>query len=69
MYIIIEIQASNQGTVSIVPPLSYSNRNEAEQKYHTCLAAAAVSNVDIHSVSMLNERGESIQHKSYVHGS
>ena len=67
-YIVVEIQASNNGTVAIVPPTSYSNRNIAEQAYHTALSAAAVSSVDIHSVAMLSETGERIKGETYYHG-
>lgn len=67
-YIVVEIQASNNGTVAIVPPTSYINRNIAEQAYHTALSAAAVSSVDIHSVAMLSETGERIKGETYYHG-
>ena len=68
MYIIIEIQKSNKGTVAIVPPASYSDQNLAEQKYHNSLAAAAVSSVDVHSVVMLSDTGEWLKGETYYHG-
>lgn len=69
MYIIIEIQKSNKGTVSIVPPSSYNELNKAEQAYHAALSAAAVSNVNVHSVVMLSDTGERIKGETYYHGS
>ena len=57
VYIIIEIQKSNEGTVAIVPPASYTDKDVAEQAYHTALAAAAVSSVNVHSVVMLDDTG------------
>lgn len=67
-YIIIEIQKSNNGTVAIVPPASYTDERLAEQAYHTALAYAAVSQVDVHSVVMLNDVGERLKGETYYHG-
>ena len=69
MFIILEIQKSNSGAVAIVPPASYSDRNQAEEKYHQSLAAAAVSSVDVHSVVMLSDTGDRIKGETYYHGS
>ena len=68
VYIIIEIQKSNNGTVNIVPPASYTDERLAEQAYHTALSYAAVSQVDVHSVVMLNDVGERIKGETYYHG-
>lgn len=68
VYIIIEIQKSNNGTVAIVPPASYTDQRLAEQAYHTALAAAAVSQVDVHSVVMLDDTGARIKGETYYHG-
>lgn len=69
MYIIIEIQKSNNGTVAIVPPASYTESDKAEQAYHQALATAAVSSVDVHSVVMLSDTGDRIKGETYYHGS
>ena len=68
-YIIIEIQKSNNGTVAIVPPASYTELNKAEQAYHQALSAAAVSSVNVHSVVMLSDTGERIKGEAYYHAS
>ena len=68
IYIIIEIQKSNNGTVAIVPPASYTDERLAEQAYHTALSYAAVSQVDVHSVVMLNDVGERLKGETYYHG-
>ena len=68
VYIIIEIQKSNNGTVAIVPPVSYTDQRLAEQAYHTALSYAAVSQVDVHSVVMLSDTGERIKGETYYHG-
>ena len=69
MYIIIELQKSNNGSVAIIPPASYTDRNVAEQAYHTALASAAVSPVNAHSVVMLDDNGGRMKGETYYHGS
>lgn len=67
MYIVVETQTTN-GQTSVVTPVSYANRNAAEAKYHTVLAAAAVSNVGVHACIMFDETGYPIMHDCYAHG-
>ena len=68
MYIILEIQLSNDGTMALSVPLTFENRNQAEQAYHQTLSYAAVSSVDVHSVCMLNGTGDLIMKQTYFHG-
>ena len=46
---------------------TYDNINAAENKYHTVLAAASVSAVEIHAAALLNDSGMCIKHESYQH--
>ena len=64
--IIIEIQHSVDGTTVCVTT-THATRAEAEQKYHTVLSFAAVSNVYIHSVVMLDAHGTRIKGETYYH--
>ena len=64
-YIVIELQTTNGTTSNIVT--TYATRNEAEQKYHTILAAAAVSNVGIHAATILTPDGFQLMHQAYTH--
>jgi len=64
MYIVIEIQRGE--TVSTITN-SYDTRNEAENKYHTILAYAAISSVPRHSAVMITEAGDYIKHESFEH--
>lgn len=66
--IILEIQHSNDGTNSTLVN-SYTDQATAEQKYHTVLAAAAVSAVDVHSAVMMDDTGNRIKGETYYHGS
>lgn len=65
--IILEIQHSNDGTNATLVN-SYTDQATAEQKYHTVLAAAAVSTVNVHSAVMLDDTGNRIKGETYYHG-
>jgi len=64
MYIVIELQ-TNETTANIVNV--YTDREVAEQRYHNILAAAAVSNIRIHSAIMLSPEGYYIKSEHYTH--
>lgn len=66
MYIVIEIQKNQNGSVGTLVN-SYEDRNTAEQKYHQVLAAAAVSSLPVHTAAMLMEDGYSIKKETYRH--
>lgn len=63
-YIVIEMQTSAQGAVGTLVT-AYDSYNLAQQKYHTVLAAAAVSQLAIHSAAILSPYGELIEGKAY----
>ena len=65
MYIVIELQTNGNTTANVVT--SHATRNEAEQKYHLVLSAAAVSNVEIHAAVMLTADGMVINSQAYHH--
>ena len=62
-YIVIEMQTTD-GTTAAITNI-YATYPLAEQAYHTILAAAAVSEVTIHSASMLTERGNLVKYECY----
>ena len=66
MYIVIEIQ-KNGDTVSVPPINSYDNLFDALARYHTILAAAATSDVPVHTCVILNDVGQEIRMDSYSH--
>lgn len=67
MYLVIEIQKSNDGNLSHIESV-HTTLPEAEQKYHTVLSFAAVSAVDVHSAVMLDDTGTRIKGETYYHG-
>ena len=64
-YIVIEIQKAADGTIAVPPVASYDSFFEALAKYHTVLAAAAVSAVPVHTCVILNDVGQEIRMDSY----
>lgn len=65
-YILIESQTS-AGSTAIVTPDTYADRNAAESAFHLKAGAAAISSVEVHSVSMLTEDGKLVRSECYRH--
>ena len=66
MYIVIELQTINDSQVANIVN-AYTDQKVAEQKYHTILAAAAVSSLPCHAAVMLDEKGRMIKSEYYTH--
>ncbi len=66
MYIILEIQTDAQGTVAILPAVQKATRREADSVYHSILAAAALSQLPVHSAVILSNDGRLICSQSYI---
>lgn len=66
MYIIQEIQTSKNQT-ALVPAVTFTDRNEAESNYHMKLGAAAISDIEVHTVIMYDEHGNTIKCDYYEH--
>jgi len=56
-YIVIEMQTNAEGAVATLSSV-HDSYNTAQQKYHMILAAAAVSDLPLHSAAILSPRGE-----------
>ncbi len=66
MFLVIEIQKHSDS--QLIPTLTtWATKEEAENKYHTVLSYAAVSEVPIHSAVVLDETGCILRNKSYNH--
>ena len=65
-YIVIETQ-TNDGVTAIVPPLAYTDRNEAESKFHAILTVAATSSVEEHAAMLLTSDGRMVRNECYRH--
>ena len=66
-YIVIELQTNADGTVGNLVT-SHDSRDAAESKYHTVLAAAAVSALPCHAATLLTSEGFMLDTKCYKHG-
>ena len=64
-YLVIEIQKFSDGTVAVPPIATYDSYFEALSRYHTILAAAAISDVPVHTCVLLNEVGQELRMDSY----
>lgn len=65
-YIVLELQTNTDGTVGNLV-YAYTNRNEAEQKYHLVLSAAAVSQLPAHAAVLLTGDGRTLASQCYRH--
>ena len=66
-FIVMELQKNADGVVGNIV-WSFDDQNQADSKFFTVLAAAAVSNIPKHSVTMLHEDGYVIRNETYIHG-
>lgn len=66
MFIVTEIQTVSGRTATITT--AFATLNEADNKYHSVLAAAAVSDVEIHAAIMYTNSGSCIKSECYRHG-
>jgi hypothetical protein len=65
-FIVLEIQTNVDGTIGTLIN-SFDTRNEAESKYHLVLSSAAVSQLPMHSASMMTSDGKLLSCQSYTH--
>lgn len=66
MYIVIELQKSAEGAVANLVT-SHNTLAEAESKFYTILASAAVNQVPIHSAVIVSEEGFPVKYQCYKH--
>lgn len=68
MFIVMEIQKSGDAAADVAKIVTvHETKNEAESKFHTILASAAVSSVREHSAVMLTDTGIWLRAESYEH--
>jgi hypothetical protein len=65
-YLVIEIQTNADGTVGNLV-FAYDDRNQAESKYHAVLAAAAISELPMHTCDLIQADGILLARQCYVH--
>ena len=65
-FYVIEIQTNADGTSGNFV-FGFDDRTNAEEKFHTVAAIAAVSPVLVHTVVMLTRDGNLVKRESYTH--
>lgn len=65
-YIVIEMQKNAEGMVANLVT-AHDTLAEAESKFYTILASAAINNVPVHSAVILSEEGFPVKHQCYKH--
>lgn len=66
MYIVLEIQMDENKTVGMLTS-SHGTLAEAQNKYYTVLAYAAVSNLAAHSAVLCDENGTVLMSQGFNH--
>lgn len=66
-YIVLEIQADEEGHASILPAIVKQELLGAESEYHRILSAAAISNVYCHTALIMTQDGTVLYSQSYRH--
>ena len=64
-YLVIEIQNTGAQISNIVT--AHETRNDADSKYYSVLAAAAISEVPVHAAALLTEEGRCLKNDYYNH--
>lgn len=65
LYIVVELQKTGGQMANIVT--SHDTLADAQYKFHTVAAAAAISQIEKHSVALLNEDGFPIERATFEH--
>lgn len=64
MYLVLELQTNTNGQVASLIN-QYDTQAAADNKYHTVLAAAAISQLPVHAAVMLTNEGYVIKNEVY----
>ena len=67
MYRVLEFQTNNENVTAMIDHGDKLERNDAESKLHAVAQYAAISQVPIHTVVILNAEGEKIKKEVYKH--
>ena len=65
-YIVIEIQTYADKTVGFLT-FDFTEKAQAESKYHAVLSAAAVSGLPRHAAIMIDNTGRPLERQCYTH--
>ena len=63
-YIVIELQTAKSGAVANLVT-QHASEAEAQSKYHSVLAAAAVSDLPVHGAVLMTNSGVTLENRYY----
>lgn len=66
MYILNEMQTTGTQT-ALTPTQTFEDKNAAESAFHSILASAAISKVNVHTVVLMDEHGNTLRREFYEH--
>ena len=66
MYIVIELQKNTENRVDNIVT-EHPTLAEAESKFYSILASAAINEVPVHSAIIVSEEGFPVRHQCYKH--
>lgn len=64
-YVVVELQKNGDTISNIVT--AHDTLEDAEYKFHTVAASAAISNVEKHAVTLLNDDGFPVERTHFEH--
>ena len=64
-YVVVELQKNGDTMSNIVT--AHNTLEEAEYKFHTVAASAAISSVEKHAVTLLNDDGFPVERTHFEH--
>lgn len=68
MYIVLELQKANKEDTAVGSIINtYTSYNEAESRYYTILAYAALSKLFLHGAYLFSEDGNMVMNKQYIY--
>ena len=67
MYMVLEFQKQDDKTLAGLIT-TYETKSKAEEKYHTILSFAAVSEIPKHGAIIIDENGMIVKEDIYTHG-
>ena len=65
LYVVLELQKNGNQMANIIT--THNTLQDAQYKFHTVAAAAAISQIEKHSVALLNEDGFPIERTTFEH--
>lgn len=67
MYIVLEIQEEQDGTMRVLEPAYYSDKADALQKFYIILSYAVKSELTYHTAMILTPDGQVFKSECYMH--